>query len=30
MTTDELEITYLPLDGLIPYANNSRTHDEEV
>lgn len=26
--TDELEITYLPLDGLIPYANNSRTHSE--
>jgi ParB-like chromosome segregation protein Spo0J len=26
--TDELEITYLPLEGLIPYANNSRTHSE--
>ena len=26
---DELEITYLPIDGLIPYANNSRTHSAE-
>jgi DNA modification methylase len=26
--TDDLEITYLPLEGLIPYANNSRTHSE--
>ena len=25
---DELEITYLPLDGLIPYARNSRTHND--
>ena len=26
--TEDLEITYLPLDGLIPYVNNSRTHSE--
>lgn len=26
--TQDLEIQYLPIDGLIPYARNSRTHSE--
>lgn len=29
MQTNQLKIDYLPLDGLIPYARNSRTHSDE-
>lgn len=29
MQTNQLKIEYLPLDGLIPYARNSRTHSDE-
>lgn len=28
MTTEEISINYVPTDSLIPYARNSRTHDD--